>query len=343
MERALYDAEDGYYTRNIRAVGGGTGDFATSATLDPDFAEAIAQWILAEMRETGKELRGAGGKWHLIELGGGGGHLTEGILRSLGWNGRRRTRYHVVEISPVLRDLQRQNLRSNVSRVTWHSEISAALEAAEGKAIIFSNEFVDAFPATVVQWEEESRQWWEVKLEGRGGNRFAEVLAPLEAAPGSSVVFDGARWEHRSPDEGSRCEILFSWRDWLHAWAGHCDTASMLTIDYGDTFPQLYFGRHGGTLRGYYQHERVLGPAVYARAGHQDLTVDVNFTDLQHWGEEAGWETTRFDSQRDFLNEFVPVSGDRNRGSVTSFLSDPAGAGEAFRVLAQRKGMGTLD
>ena len=58
MERALYDPDAGYYTKNIKTVGGASADFATSATLDPGFAIAITNWIKSESADTGKKLRG---------------------------------------------------------------------------------------------------------------------------------------------------------------------------------------------------------------------------------------------------------------------------------------------
>jgi SAM-dependent MidA family methyltransferase len=338
MARALYDADAGYYTQNIAAVGGKSADFATSASLDPGFSEAITRWIEQEIATSGDKLRGACGKWHLIELGGGSGHLAKGVLRSLGWLGRRKTQYHLVELSPVMRNAQAHRLGGRAKGVQWHSNIKEALEAAGGRAIIFSNEFIDAFPATVVQWDEESDSWCEVFLEGRGKGRFAEVLAPIPSDRMShSIVFDHERWSGVPLRDGQRCEILFSWRDWLQRWEKEADAIAMLTIDYGDTFPLLYRGRQNGTLRAYLKHERLEGTDIYANVGQQDLTADVNFTELQHWGEQVGFESVNLESQRDFLLRFGSSNTCSSDSSVSKFLLDPAGAGEAFRVLVQKK------
>ena len=342
MARALYDPDAGYYTKNIPAVGGSSADFATSASLDPGFSDALANWIERQIDDTGERLRGNGKRWHLIELGGGAGHLAKGILRSLGWSGRRRSQYHIVELSPVLRDVQHSTLGRRAAAVTWHDGIVDALRCAGGRAIVFSNEFADAFPATVVQWDAESGFWHEVFLEGRGAGQFAEVLVPLKHPPDSgneaeSVVLENARWDSVPLVDGQRCEILFSWRDWLMSWVPHAEAVALLTIDYGDTFPCLYRGRPDGTLRAYHRHQRIAGTGVYARAGQQDLTIDVNLTDLQLWGENAGLKTESFEAQREFLDRFSAVSVDGGAASVAAFLRDPAGAGEAFRVLCQRK------
>ena len=338
MRRALYDSQSGYYMRQIAAVGGERADFATSASLDPGFAAAIARWIEDELARRGDVLVGEAGEWHLIELGGGGGHLTAGVLKELRWPLRRDCRYHVLEVSPVLQELQKRTLKALAKRVTWHDSIEKALGAAGGRALIFSNEFVDAFPATVIQWDEEMNAWYEVYLENRGGRRFAEVLLPVHFEPETFSAMDHSRWAAGPLPllDGQRCELLASWREWLLGWAPGSRAVSMLTIDYGDTFPMIYRGRHAGTLRAYRKHHRLTGSSIYANAGKQDLTVDVNFTDLQDWGEEAGLTTAWFVSQREFLDRYgQAASGELSLAA--EFLRDPAGAGEAFRVLCQRK------
>lgn len=339
MQRALYDSDSGYYTQNIRDVGGGTGDFATSASLDPGFSEAVANWIKSELKSLGDELKGAASKWHLIELGGGAGHLSAGILRSLGWSLRRRTQYHVVELSPVLRDIQLRRLGRRAKRVRWHTKIEDAVKEAGGRAIVFSNEFVDAFPATVVQWDGDAESWLEVYLEGRGEGRFAEVLLPLKrqvVGGAAALALNRDHWRDLPHRDGQRCEILFSWADWLREWISKVDAVSLLTVDYGDAFPSIYRGRPNGTLRAYSKHRRLEGFEVYANAGQQDLTTDVNFSDLQNWGESMGVESIWLTSQRKFLQEFCGKVQPENLPAA-EYLQNSAGAGEAFKVLLQRK------
>src|SRR5690606_28646360 len=126
------------YTAGIRTVGR-RGDFSTAATLSPALAAAIARWIAAEAgRLPGRTVP-------LIEFGPGDGSLHRDVLRSLGWFRRRTVRSHLVEVSPVLRDRQRATLGRLARRTTWHDHPLAALEAAGGTALLFSNELVDAF------------------------------------------------------------------------------------------------------------------------------------------------------------------------------------------------------
>ena len=111
----------------------------------------------------------------------------------------------------------------------------------------------------------------------------------------------------------------------------------MLTVDYGDLFPQLYHRRPRGTLRAYLRHQRLTGTEVYANMGRQDITADVNFTDLMNWGESLGWETQDFCTQREFLLRHVPATVARaTTDPAVAHVTDEHGAGGAFKVLVQR-------
>ncbi|MBK8094407.1 MAG: SAM-dependent methyltransferase [Verrucomicrobiaceae bacterium] len=256
MQRALFDPQRGYYSRNIKTVGA-RGDFSTSATLFPALGKRIAAWL--------KDAR------NVIEIGAGCGELMEQVRRSLGLWRRMRMRFHIVETSPILREQQMRRLQG----VTWHESIESALAATGGEAWIYHNELLDAFPATLVEW--------------RGG-RWSEVWLPeqlrtlgVDAEPFSAL-------KHASFPEGQRCEIHPSIREWLQSGFKGWKRGQMLTIDYGDEFPALYHRRPGGTLRAYFMHQRLYWPDLLQNAGRMDLTADINFTDYRAWCRELGWE-----------------------------------------------------
>ena len=76
----------------------------------------------------------------------------------------------------------------------------------------------------------------------------------------------------------------------------------MLAIDYGDVLPQLYHRRPRGTLRGYLLQQRMEGPDLYQNIGRQDLTADVNFTDVRAWLSDSGCAELAFESQGQFMH-----------------------------------------
>jgi SAM-dependent MidA family methyltransferase len=315
MAAALYDPEHGYYTTGIADVGGRGGDFATSATLSEGLARAIANWIGEDIARLGWR-----GPVAVIEVGGGNGNLAASVLKALGWWRRHSIRYHLIEVSPVLRELQRKRLGRSV---TWHETIDGALAACGGRALIFSNELVDAFPAKWLRWD--GTRWEEICVAYDPSQGLGEVFRKL---PEDLSPDDYSAMALTEPPLGQRIEILPSFRRWLQDLAPHWHEGAMLTIDYGaDSAEAIYARRPGGTMRAYHRQQRLEGGGIYARFGKQDLTSDVNFDDLVRWGEELGWESVRLSTQREFL---------QRHGAEADLVADD-GVGEAFRVLVQRK------
>jgi SAM-dependent MidA family methyltransferase len=307
MAEALHHPERGYYARRITGVGR-SGDFTTAPMLSDAPARAIARWAQQAMKETGCH--------HLIELGPGEGSLAAGVLKNLPWLVRRKTQLHLVETSSPLAERQRKLLGN---RATWHRSPKAALAACKGNAIIYSNELVDAFPVRC--FEKSTLGWQELAVSL---NPPRESLLPPAPLPDSSGFLD------RHP-LGQRIEVHESYRDFLHAWLPQWQTGKMLTIDYGAAADTLYHRRPRGTLRGYLLQQRLEGLELYQNIGRQDLTADVNFTDLQAWSRP--WVSTqRVMSFREFLGK-----SRRPHESLPAALLDEHGAGTAFQVLEQTR------
>ncbi len=350
MAEALYHPEFGYYTRHIRTVGGSRGDFATSPTLSTLLGKAIACWI-----RCGAETLGPGSPRHVIEIGGGEGSLMAEVIAGLegrcggGWRrwfSRPGYRFHLVEISPRLRERQRETLgRRAGRRVTWHDTIESALEAAGGEALIYSNELVDAFPVIVLRRETATApgedSWSEVCVAFDPGTGLREVFRPLaETRPDLDRGDFAALRRGDAWPPGQRVELHASYRDWLRTWAPLWKRGAMLTIDYGSACSdEIYQRRPEGSLRAFFRHQRLTGAGIYRLFGKQDLTADVCFSDLETWGEALGWETVTRQSQADFLCEFAGAAcGEAARTDRSAaFLFETDGAGEAFQVLSQRK------
>jgi SAM-dependent MidA family methyltransferase len=306
MQFALHDPEHGYYARKIRTVGH-EGDFSTTATLSPTLGAAIADRACNWLKEKP-------GSFHLIEIGAGDGSLAASVIRSIPFMQRLKLHYHIVDTSEPLRKVQQEKLAKQ--RITWHDTPREAVKAAGGRAIIFSNELVDAFPVRIFQREETT--WKELHWEN---NR--EEFQEVKTLPNSSAF-------NTSHPEKYRVEIHESYREWLEEWITSWREGEMITIDYGDTYPELYHRRPQGTIRAFFLHENLTGDAIYQNVGHQDLTADVNFTDLIEWGDELGLETLRYCTQCEFLEPYARAT------TQDLYLLHPDGPGSAFKVLIQR-------
>lgn len=314
MAAALFDPDSGYYTRNIRTVGR-RGDFSTSATLSDSLARAIARWIKISIHETGVR--------HIIETGGGDGSLARDVFSHLGILGRLALKsYTIVDISDPLTELQKEKLKK-IRSIRWEKSVRDALAATAGNALFFSNEAVDAFPADVFRWRQTSSLWERLHVRFEAG-KITEHFEPVaqDKLPQSSV------FELEWPD-GQRIELHESYRQWLNEWAPNWNSGRILTIDYGDTCPALYYRRPNGSLRAYFHQTMLEGTAqIAANPGKQDITADVNFTDLQDWGTAAGLKTHFYETQAEFLQRHG-ISGDIYTGGH--------GPGVAFKVLCQER------
>lgn len=297
--RALFHPEKGYYSHSIPTVGA-DGDFSTSATLSDLLGRAIADWIASRDQLL-----------PVIEIGAGDGSLAQSVHQSLPFLAKLRFDLHIVETSPVLRQQQQSKAPR---RTTWHNSLADALIAVGGKAHIYSNELVDAFPPRVFQLGETIKELFV-------DQSFTEVWRNCENLPDSSVfqLTSGV------------VEVLQSFQDYLKAATGHWSYGEMFTIDYGDVVAPLYHRRPLGSRRAYFHHQLLEGAELYHNPGNQDLTCDVNFTDLIHWGESLGLELVSFSTQSKLLRKHA-------RGTtVDEYLLHPDGPGSAFKVLHQRR------
>lgn len=307
MRRALYDPQRGYYSRRITGVGR-RGDFTTAPMLSDAPAQAIAQWAARALRET--DCR------NLIEIGPGEGTLAAAVLKHLPWHLRWKTRLHLVETSGPLAGNQRKLLGK---RATWHQSPASALAACHGKAVIYSNELVDAFPVRRFRKTGDGWQETAVSFDAEGIATESLMLpAPLPESSGFSAAHP----------PGQCIEVHDSYRRWLTEWQPQWKAGRMLTIDYGSTADTLYHRRPNGSVRAYLLQQRLEGAHIYQNIGRQDLTADVNFTDLMKWGE--AWAT---DQSLESFGRFLRDSASPSDHTLT----DAQGAGGAFLVLDQKR------
>ena len=269
MGIALHHPQDGYYTRNVRTIGS-RGDFTTAPQLTPALGEAIGQWLQGEAEQRGWK------RFNVIECGPGSSALATAVTKSFGWLGRRKLDLHLVETSEPLRAAQQKRVRG-----TWHPTIEEALAACEGRALIYHNEFLDAFPCRL--FRKESEGWSELQLKAIEGKLQEVFLPPTRPLPASTVF--AREWA-----TGQRIEVFASVRDWLRGVASSWKSGAMLVVDYGGATEEIYHRRPAGTLRAYRGQQRLTGDEVYELPGRQDITADVNFDDLAIWGREFGWE-----------------------------------------------------
>lgn len=310
MDVALYDPDSGYYSTNIPGIGY-RGDFSTSATL----SDLLARRLVAQWKQA---CDAAGCRLPFIEIGGGNGDLAMGIARELGFIGRLRSRYLMVDRSAALRSLQGM-VGGNFVRV--YGDIISALRHAGGRAFLFSNELPDAFPCR--QFVFQGGEWLELGLAVDSGRIIRQAWKrPLPV----SAAFD--RWAQ----EGQVIEVHESYHKWYAAWQPYWKCGTFVTIDYGELNDTLYHRRPAGTLRGYKAHCLLSADELPPLAGRCDITADVNFTDLIHLAERCTGDVLQYMSQRDYLKDYA-----RPGNSADAHLIAVPGPGDHFNVLIQHR------
>ncbi|MDF1554712.1 MAG: SAM-dependent methyltransferase [Deferrisomatales bacterium] len=335
MEWCLYHPEYGYYTAGRVRVGDDAGDFTTSPHVSTVFAACVARFVTTLDRALGHPPA-----FTLIEGGPGEGRLAGDLLDTLarrepGLYGR--VAYHLDEISPALRERQHRALEGHSERVR------SGLPQHRVTGLYLSNELVDALPVNrFIRRGEELLEVW-VEWDGKG---LHEVLRP----PADPAV--AAMAEALDPADGCLVEVRPGAGPWLERAAACLERGAIVTVDYGDAAHRL-FGPHrpGGTCVGYRGHHQ--SAELLAAPGEQDLTAQVDFTDLARRGERLGLVNAPLRKQREFLfaagllaeleeleaSDRTDLEKLQLRQAVAPLLMPGAGMGDAFKVLVQTKGV----
>ncbi|MEP6995205.1 MAG: SAM-dependent methyltransferase [Acidobacteriota bacterium] len=324
MGSALYDPEDGYYSRGA-AIGEG-GDFLTSPHVSAAFAATFARLFAMDAERLS-------GPVDFVEVGAGGGRFLEDFanaLQQIDPETHRRLRLTAVEPSPAARQALAARRVQPAPRIFSSAEEISA-EGVTGW--IFSNELYDALPVVRVAGSDQGLL--EVRVDAQGD---AFVWSPAPASEALRAAFESAGVILQPGQKGEfapaaeplhRCLARALTRGWI------------VTVDYGHPARILYhpFARPEGTLAVHTRGRRGGDPLLCP--GEQDLTAHVNWDALIRAGEAEGLRADRLARQGIFLTEsgiFDFAGSDSEKWRIYR-LVDPAGMGEEISVLVQSKGV----
>lgn len=254
----------GYYTS--RDPFGERGDFITAPEISQIFGELVGVWCAAAWDAMGKP-----GNFNLVELGPGRGTLMTDILRAAkvmpGF--REAARIHLVEMSPVLRKLQKDKLETEA---IWHDSLFAV---PDGPMLLVANEFFDAIP--IRQFEKREGKWFERCVGAEGLGFMPATLDNAQGSDGDVIEFAPQRLEIAT-EIGRRLA------------ANH---GTVLIIDYG----HLQSGS-GDTLQAMRAHKYV---ELTDRPGEGDITSHVDFEAIGNALVKGGGVVHSAITQRAFL------------------------------------------
>jgi NADH dehydrogenase [ubiquinone] 1 alpha subcomplex assembly factor 7 len=250
----------GYYM--TRDPFGREGDFTTAPEISQMFGELLGLWVAEVWTSMGRPSQFA-----LVELGPGRGTLMADALRALKIvpECRAALSVHLVETSPVLRDIQQNTLAPSGLPVAWHDTFA---HIPSGPVIVLANEFLDALP---VRQFVRTESGWHERMVGLDDDRlvfglFAEPEPKLGRAgrPGDVIEIGEAALAVAR-------EIAAR----LVAEGG-----AALCLDYGHARSGL-----GETLQAVRRHGFV---DPLAEPGEADLTVHVDFAAVALAARAAG-------------------------------------------------------
>ncbi|MGH2812713.1 MAG: class I SAM-dependent methyltransferase [Actinomycetota bacterium] len=322
MQLALYHPKHGFYAGPGRGPGF---DFRTSPSLTPAFGTLLTRAFTSMWKALG-EIEG----FTVVEVGPGGGELAQSVWESAEPEFRSALRWEFVERFPALREVQAKRLEGTGLRVAWRDS------PADGTAIVgcvFANEVVDNFPVHVFQIDEGSAREVYVALDE---DHLVEALGPSSSEAAGILAAEAAR----HLEEGDRFEVCTAMEGWCRETATALESGYLLVIDYGDTEPQIWTRRPGGSVVTY-KDER-LGDQPLEAPGDADITFHVNFTHLANAAGRAGFRGVRLATQRRFLERLGVSEIASDLASLQKEAEAEGQHAEAMHLLAERGRLGAL-
>lgn len=272
MKEVLVNPLAGYYMH--KDVFGDSGDFITSPELSQIFGELIAIWFLNEWSKVGspKPLQ-------IVELGPGRGTLSQDILRVFNhFNSLKSASLHLVEVSPMLSDIQARNLcmqnqiitdpdsmihRQGISHegipVKWYKQLN---DVPKAFTLLVAHEFFDALP--IHKFQKTDRGFREILIDIQPDQdlAFRYVVANEETPALKMFVNEKDKREHVEVSPES-IVLMQQIAERLEQ-----DGGFGLIADYG------HDGSGTDTFRAFKKH-KLHDPLI--EPGSADLTADVDF------------------------------------------------------------------
>lgn len=336
MELALYAPGLGYYVAGARKFGA-AGDFVTAPEISPLFGRCLAHSCADALAALG------GGD--ILEFGPGRGLMAADLLLELESLDCLPDTYFLVELSPDLRERQRQTLAERTPHLLDKVRWLERLPQKPMRGVVLANEVLDAMPVERFRIEgatvQQARVTWRddqlVETFQSAPERLVDAVHHIEADLGDRFA------------DGYRSEVNLTLRPWLAAVAAFMEQGLVLLIDYGYPRREYYHPeRRAGTLLCHYRHRAHDQPL--ARVGLQDITAYVDFTAVAEAAADAGLELAGFTTQAHFLLgsglEHLLAASDPDAPTAhlelarqLKVLTLPGEMGERFKVMALQRGL----
>ena len=350
MEWALFHPERGYYGSGQVRIGP-AGDFATSPSLGSDFAELLAQQLIALLQSLSND----GRRLSLVEVGPGEGDLAADLLQAIADRAPdllQRLELVLVERSAALRSRQQQRIAktqidgASMPPLRWCS--LEELAAAPVQGVVLAHELLDALPVDRVVFKNGRLQLQGVALQASGCLDWC--LLPLPEPMAEAIAASDCALPPLDAAEGWCSEWHDCYGALMQSLSAAIDQGVLLVIDYALEAKRYYSSiRADGTLMACRSGVAALAPLE--SPGAQDLTSHVCIESLNSAAASHGWNSLDQRRQGEMLLALglaerlhalqqlppheLPQALQRREALLR--LVDPAGLGE-FRWLLFGRG-----
>jgi SAM-dependent MidA family methyltransferase len=336
MELALLAPSVGYYQRTANLLGK-QGDFVTAPEISPLLSHCLARYCEPILKALSPDSS------VIMEIGAGTGRMAADLLLALERLKRLPGRYVIVEVSAVLRQQQQVNLQQWVPHLMDRIEYRTQLPTEPIEGIILANEVMDALP--VHRFELSNGRIYERYVAWNDSQFVWQSGEPSKERLGHRL--QQIQRHYLQSVEYYCSEVRLSLEAWFASLQACLLKGYMILIDYGMSTREYYHPqRSSGTLRCYYQHHYYTDPL--ARVGLQDITSDVDFSQVGHLAVQSGLQLEAFVSQAAFLLATGVLTCDELCYNSESYLEvkgqihqliSPGEMGESCKVLILGRGL----
>ena len=334
VELSLFHPQYGYYSSGKAEIGK-KGDFYTAPAVHSSFGETLSHFTASAANLLGEKT------FKIVEFGASGGQMAFDILQSLQRNYPElyeKTCYIMVEISPAAVHTGKQRLKPYKEKTKWVKDVRD-LPAESFSGVIIANEFLDSLPFHRLRSDGSEIKEVFLLLNDEGG--IEETLCGLQS-PELRGFCD--RYLNFC-EKGREAEACLLAGNWIGDVAETLRRGFILNVDYGGLASELYVPEKiTGTSRCFFEHH--VSSDFYSKVGEQDITADVNFSELMRTGAAAGLSTVKYTTQGQFLVDwgildiFSRYHSPKDQGDrlAVKTLFMPEFMGSKFKVLLQSKG-----
>jgi len=354
MQEALFNPLHGYYQKKIPI--GKDGDFITAPEISQVFGELIGLYFL-------NLASGSKNPIALVEMGAGKGSLLRDFLLMIkklaekniieAQNFLEKISIHIVEISPALQKIQKENLAEIGIQIKWHNNFQGFLESIKQDEEIYfvANELFDCFPInqfikTQEGWREKvislKDEELEFFIEGFNSlkNKIVEQLIKesLVCEQGSISSDNKLGFVGNGVEENAVFEHSFSAANFMQELAQALQNQGgvALIIDYG--YSKNEFKNSLQALKNHQFHD------CLKNIGDADITALVNFSLLEEIAKKLALNSSLV-SQKEFLEGLgieerrkilLAEKKDEQKSDINSRINrliEPSQMGELFKCL----------